>query len=247
MSNVIKAHDSRRLSGALQGLDLRDIAEQAEALLASARAQAERIVQEAHERAESEREVVRQTAYRKGYEQGMAAGSENGRDEALAEARKAFAKDQASLVSALMKLVRDFDQRRERMYASARLDVVVLAIAIASRLSRKFSSMEDIAPDAAVQSCEEALALVREATEVVIRVHPEDSTALEHLVDQMTSAVKSSRHIRIVEEPGIDRGGVRVESADSEVDATITTRIERIADELVTDWRRRMKDLSIKS
>ncbi|MCG8407047.1 MAG: hypothetical protein MI923_17770, partial [Phycisphaerales bacterium] len=59
MSNVIKAHDSRRLGG-LQGLDLRDIAEQAEALLASARARAERIVHEAQAQAETERETVRE-------------------------------------------------------------------------------------------------------------------------------------------------------------------------------------------
>lgn len=245
MSSVIKAHDQMRLSSGLHSLDLRDIAKQAESFLASARAEAERIVQEARAQAEVERQSIHQVATRKGYDQGLVKGAEAGREKALAEAKASFSEDQDLLVSTLSKLIGDFDERRERLYAAARLDVVVLAIAIASRLSEKFSLMEDIAPDAAVQACREALVLLRDATEVVIRVHPEDSAALGHLADQLASAMKTSRHFRIVEDHDIDRGGVKVEASDSSVDATITARIERIADELVTDWRKRMKDLSI--
>ncbi|MFQ5411331.1 MAG: FliH/SctL family protein, partial [Phycisphaerae bacterium] len=186
-------------------------------------------------------------AHREGFEKGMAEGRAEGHDAALAEARERFERDQSTLVSTVTNLVENFDQRRERLYTAARRDVVVLAIAIGARIAGRFARMEGIDTGAAEQACSEALRLVEKATDVVIRTHPEDAAAIQLLSDRLESAFRTNRHVRIVEDEGIARGGVAVEAADGKIDASIQARVDRIADELVSDWRKRMKALSIES
>ncbi len=244
---IIKAGESRCITRGLYSLELRDIAEQAEAMLASASAEAETIVHEARSRAQSEQENIRRSAHREGYDKGIAEGRSAGHDAALAEARERFSREQSTLVSALTKLVENFDQRREQLYTAARRDVVVLAIAIGTRITERFAMMEGIDTGAAEQACGEALRLVEKASDVVIRTHPDDAVSIQHLSEQLETVVKRSRHVRIVEDEAVDRGGVAVEATDGKIDASIQSRVRRIADELVTDWRERMKALSIES
>lgn len=245
-SVIIKNGQAHRHSGGPCALDLRDIARQAELMLAAAHGQAEKIVGDTRALATKQAEAIRQSAYDAGRKAGLAEGRAAGRETALTEARRKFAQSQKSLVSTLTKLLADFNERRENLYAAARRDVVVLAVAIAGRITNKFACMADIAPDAATQACEEALTMLREATDVVVRTHPDDAAAIEDLQQQLTRTMKASPHMRIVEDAEVDRGGVKVQTADAAIDATISTRIERIADELVSDWRRRLKELPIK-
>jgi flagellar assembly protein FliH len=241
---LLKAGEVGALRGGMSSLDLRDISRQAEEILAAARAEADQIAGQARKQLDAEREVVRQAAHRSGYEKGMAEGRETGRSAALEEARERFLKDQASLVSALTELLNTFSAQRERMYLAARRDVVVLAIAIARRITAKFEVMDEVAPDLAVQACEEALALVGEATKAVVHTHPDDWQAVESLTETLADSVQS-RHIRVVRDASVGRGGVVLETGDSAVDAQVGLRVDRIADELVTDWRERLKRLSI--
>lgn len=245
-SVIIKNGEALRPSGGPCALNLRDIARQAELMLTAARGQADKIINDAHARANKQAEAIRQAAYNAGRDQGLTEGRAVGQETALAEARKTFAESQKSLVSTLTNLLTDFNDRREHLYAAARRDVVVLAVAIAGRITDKLSCMADVAPDAAAQACEEALAMLREATDVVIRTHPADAAAIEDLQQQLAGTVKSSPHMRIIEDAGVARGGVKLQAADAAIDATISTRIDRIADELVSDWRRRLKELPIK-
>ncbi len=244
---IIKAGEVGRVTRSLSSLNLRDIAGQAEAMLAAARVEAERIVEDARCQAEAGRAAVRQAAHDEGHAEGLAEGRQTGRQTALAEAREQFATDQSALQSALSKLLENLGERREQLYASARRDVVVLAIVIASRIVQRFASVEAVAPEAAADACEEALRLLQSASEVVVRTHPDDAAAIERLAGRIAEKTRDSRHVRIVEDDSVGRGGVHLAAADTAIDATIGSRIERIADELVTDWRHRAETLGIQS
>ncbi len=244
---IIKAGDVGRVTRSLASLDLRDIAGQAEAMLAAARVEAERIIDDARCQADAGRVAVRQAAHDEGLAEGLAEGRAAGHEAALTEAREQFAADQSALQSALSKLLADLGERREQLYASARRDVVVLAIVIASRIVRRFASLEAVAPEAATEAGEEALGLLQATSDVVVRTHPDDAAAIERLAGQLAEQTRESRHVRIVEDESVGRGGVHVAAADTAIDATIGTRIERIADELVTDWRDRAEALGIQS
>ncbi len=242
---VIKAGQARIPSRGAYTLDLRDIADRAEAIIAAARGEAERILSKARDEAESVREEITESARRAGREQGLREGREAGQAEALQEAREQFAREQASLTGMMTEMLRTFEKRREQLYLSARRDAVVLAVAVARRVVARLPEIEEAATESAMQACAEALDLVRGATEIVIRAHPEDCRAIDRLVGELAGLTQSSRHIRLAEDASVGRGGVIVQTSDSEVDARAAARMERIADELVSDWRARVKALSL--
>jgi flagellar assembly protein FliH len=231
----------------MYSFDLRDIARQAEGMLSDARKEADRLIHAARTQSSIERESVRQSAQRLGREQGIRQGWETGRSEALQETREKLAGDQAPMISALSKLLEEFGQRREQMYLAARRDVVVLAIAIARRIVSGLGDIEEAAPQAAAEACAEALELLKDATDAVVRIHPDDWDAVSQMVTSLADSMQSSPHVRVEKDPEVGRGGVVVETGQGTVDATAASRVDRIADELVTHWRQRMKELSIES
>ncbi len=242
---IIKAGDARSVTQGLYSLDLRDIAEKAESTLAAARAQAEAILAEARQRATREADAIRKAAHDEGYARGLAEGQARGEAASLQSASKNFVNEQAALLKTLQSLLSEFNRRREQLYVAARRDVVVLAIAIASRVAKRFGSIEEIAPQIAAEACGEAMSILRASTDVTISVHPADAAAVEQLTNELSAALKSLDHVRLVEDADVARGGVRVSTADTTIDASINGRIERIADELVETWRERMRELPI--
>ncbi len=242
---IIKAGEARVLSRGLRSLDLRDIARQAESMLDRARAEAATIRETARREAEAERELIRQTAHRRGHEEGLAQGREAGKAEALAEARQQFAEQQAALAAELRAILAGFGEQRERMYIAARRDVIVLAIAVARRLAGRLASWEAAANAAAAQACREALDLIGSATEATIRVHPADWQTVSMLARELGEQMRIAGAVRVVEDESVGRGGVVIGTADCVVDGRAAARVERIADELVSDWRDRAAVLGL--
>ncbi|MDW8467981.1 MAG: flagellar assembly protein FliH [Burkholderiales bacterium] len=82
----------------------------------------------------------------------------------------------------------------------------------------------------------EALAmLAQEARAVEIHVHPADAELLrQHLADELARG-----GWRVLEDPRIEPGGVRLASSSGEVDATVATRWRRVLAALGQDhpWR----------
>jgi flagellar assembly protein FliH len=244
MSSLIKAGDSRITSRGVYSLDLRSISDQAQLRLADAQAQATKIVFEARAVAEAQRESIEKSAREKGYHEGLEKGRSEGREAALTEARAQFAAQHSALVDSLTSLLEQFSARREEFLVAAKRDVVVLAIAIASRIFPRLNNFGEHT-EAAVDSCKEALAAIGKVTQATIRVHPDDSAALTQFCDRLKEKLADAPHLHLVDDPEVGRGGIILRTADTLIDATIATRLERIADELVTNWRSRAGELSI--
>lgn len=243
---VLKAGQHQVPSNGGYSLDLRDISKKADGLLDAAQLEARRLLEEARRQADLHGQQVMQSSQRLGYEEGTARGREAGYAAALEEAKESFAKDQAALLATLCDLLENFKDSRERFLVEARQDVIVLAVAIASRVLSSLSELGDAASAAAIEASRDALELIGASTEVVIRTHPDDCSAVERFCQQLDAELKSSRHVRIVADPELSRGSAVVETADTTVDATVTERVRRIADELVTDWRTRLENLALK-
>lgn len=243
---VIKADNFQLPSRGLYSLDLRDIAQKAEGILDAARAEAARLVEDS--RTEASRQTARalEEAKARGHAEGFAQGREAGGIEALNEARVKFAEDHGALATALTTLLADVESSRQRLYLEARRDVIVLATVIASRFLNSMAADEACATEMATAACAEALEAISVASDVVIRANPEDIVALERLCTELAATVQNNRHIRVTPDAKINRGGVVVETADSQVDATVEERIRRITEELSGAWKERAARLSMK-
>lgn len=228
-------------------LELRDVEHERDALLAAAQAEraaareeAEAIVAQAaadaRERIGSAMALARRGGYERGLEQGLKDGRARGEAAALAEARAQFATDSAGATALLEALVQEWRGRHRQLFAEARRDVAALAIAIVRRIAPRFVELD---ASIAEGSCAAALEMLGSAHEAVVRVNPDDRAVLEHLWQERGGA-GGAASIRWVEDREIARGGVRVETAQSAIDARLSTQIDRIADDLVDDWARRV-------
>ena len=103
-------------------------------------------------------------------------------------------------------------------------EVLSLAIEVARQMVR--NSLETH-PESTAELIREALLQLPQA-HALIHLHPDDvAMARDYLGEQLTHAGH-----RLVEDPSISRGGVRIDAAGSQIDATVQTRWRRIMDNL---------------
>jgi flagellar assembly protein FliH len=247
MSALIKAGSTRTIATGFANLNLRDIAREAEAHLSGARARGNEVVDAAVAEANRQRLQILEKARQEGYAAGLKEGRKAGVAAALAESRKRFDTDQTNLVALMTDAVKQFSENREQFIAAARRDVLLLAVAIARKIVSAITESNASSIDVATEAAGEALNLVRTATDVEVRVNPDDAGGMETFVEDLKTRLRDGRHVRVIEDAEVSRGGVRVVTADTTVDGSIESRVNRIAQELVAGWRERSKELSLES
>lgn len=160
-------------------------------------------------------ERIHEEAHKEGYAAGYDEGTARGRVEALQ----------------LHTLVESMDTALKQIDQDVAEEVVALAIEVARQMVIR--TMKEH-PGMVVDVVREALQHLPQG-KAMIHLNPDDAVLVrEYLGEQLAH----NEH-RIVEDDLVDRGGCRVESAGSVVDATVQTRWRRIMENLNcddTDW-----------
>jgi flagellar assembly protein FliH len=101
-------------------------------------------------------------------------------------------------------------------------------LALATELARQMVRQTLVVrPESVVDLIREALLQLPQA-HALIHINPEDlAMAKDYLGEQLSH----SSH-RLIDDPTITRGGVRIEAAGSQIDATVQTRWRRVMDNL---------------
>lgn len=176
-------------------------------------------------------EAIRQTAREEGHEEGHREGHEEGyalgRREGLSAA-KTVTDDRLrrldQILSALQAPLREMDEEVEE-------SLVQLAIAISRQLLRREVRTD---PALVLGVVREALAaLPANSRNVRLHLHPEDAQLVEEAYGQ-------GREVdwRIEKDPSLSRGGCRVFTDTSRIDATIETRLTSLIAPLLNRERR---------
>lgn len=162
----------------------------------------------------------RERARREGFEEGRRAGLESARAEAAAHAR--------ALEQALDALARPFEGLEQRFHE----EVVELVRAVARQLLRRELRLD---PGHVVGVVREGLAaLPMAATDVVVRLHPDDAAALR----ESLAPAEGERSWRIEPDPLMERGDCVVLTPQSQVDGRLETRLGRTIATLFEEERR---------
>lgn len=164
----------------------------------------------------------------KAHSDGYAAGFEQGHLAGLGEGRK-----QCSLLTEqLASLAREFRTELSRADEHLAEEVLKLALDVAKAVLK---SALETRSDLVIPVVREAIRYLPAVQQPAILVlHPDDATYVkECLQDELAQA-----DWRIVEDPDVQRGGCRVETATNQIDASIGTRWQRIARALgkPSDW-----------
>lgn len=233
---LIRAADANAIARDALVLDLGDLKRQGAHIIDDAKRKAEAILSEA--RAEHDRLVGE--ASQKGYEEGLTRGTAEGRAtgaaEGRAEAIETTMSELGDLRGAWTSALDVFEAQRRRLASESIVDVVRLASAVASRVTRKVVELD---PETVSRQLESVLAMVLRPTSLLVAVHPEDRTLAEDAMGALVGRLAPDAECELVDDPDLSRGSVVVRhrgiaGAGGEIDASIETQLDRIAEALTT-------------
>ncbi len=163
-----------------------------------------------------------------GVAEGRIAGFEEGRIAGLAEGR-AQAEQERLL---LQQIAETFGTEVARANELIAADMLDLSLDLAKAMLK---TALKVRPELIVPIVREAIHYLPTLQQpALLHLHPEDAAIIiEHMGDELNTA-----GWRLVEDPHMDRGGCRVETASNQVDATAPVRWQRIAAALgkESDW-----------
>jgi flagellar assembly protein FliH len=158
-------------------------------------------------------------AYKEAFAQGLDDGRKAGRAEVAAQVERL-----EGMFYDLTKPFKELDEEVER-------ELLALAMALARQIVRRELKAD---PTQIIGIIREAITkLPVAAREVRVHLHPEDGT----VVRQNLAPTESERAWQIVEDPVMARGGCRITTATSRIDARLETRLGAILTELMGNER----------
>jgi flagellar assembly protein FliH len=172
-------------------------------------------------RAAAEAESIRELARAEGHAEGLAQGHDAG----LAELKAA--------ADALHTAVTALDRQADELARSVERDAVELALALAAKI---LAGTLDVQPERILDIVSGALRRIAERRRVVVVVDPADLETVSAAIAELTSQAGGIELCEVHADRRVGRGGAIVRTAESEVDLTVQTQLERarevIADEL---------------
>lgn len=203
---------------------LRESREQAREMVSAAERQREEILQDAQNKhaeilcqAEMAALTVKEEAGKSGYDagflEGMAAGQREG-NRLRGEAEN---------------LLRGAREIREQMLSRVEPQVVELAVRIAQKLVGVQLSVQ---PDTIVAIVRDALQLVREHGEIVVRLHPEDLPLCRERLQELQGELREQCTLNLLGDAAVRPGECRVETGAAIIECMLDERFARLREAL---------------
>lgn len=217
MAGIIKAagRSEPAAKGALRAFHFDDVGR---SYLDRVRSEAARIIAEAREEAAKIK----------------AKATEDGRQAAIQAAQTSLAKrlDQQlqSVLSALNQAAQSIAHSRHAWQQHWEQHTVELATAIASRICRGQLTRR---PEITLDWIREALELAAGNAEIVLRLHPDDDTALASHAETIAKQLTGAAPLKIIADESIGPGGCRVETQFGTLDQQLEAQLARIQEELL--------------
>jgi flagellar assembly protein FliH len=162
--------------------------------------------------ANAEAEQIREQARAEGY----AAGMEEGRAEGAAQARQG--------AEALDEALADFSRRQGEIVRAAEADAVELALELAAKV---VSGALEVQPERVLDVVSGALRRLSERRQIVLVVDPEDLEFVAERIEELQARVGGIERCELQGDRRVGRGGAVVRTRECEVDAKVTTQLER--------------------
>lgn len=162
---------------------------------------------------------AREEGLKQGLEEGRTNGFAEGFEKGLAEGRAEGQREQKIVLDQLKGMLEQMSAPLQGMDEELQSELLTLSVAMAQQLVRREIQVE---PGEVIPVITNALALLpSHARDVVVHVHPEDATLIRELLTDATDDADWS----IAEDPLLTRGGCRIESLNSSIDASLESRL----------------------
>lgn len=192
------------------------VASRARALVDDAEARAEQLLTEAHERA---KQLIEDAANRaadlvevigkRAHDEGFAAGTDQAN------------REMSDMMATMRNLVDMARVERHKLIESAEPELVRLAVGLAERILHQQIALDR---GVVVEMAKVAIARLVDRESVTVRVNPADLERMRQHRDEFLNS-SDIKHLRIIEDQRVDRGGVLVETDGGSIDARISTQL----------------------
>lgn len=230
--SLIKATDAAPLIKDAIVLDLGDLGRQATRLKEAALTKAQQIVRDAQSEARRLTQQSHGLGLEQGRSEGFAKGLEEGRAQGRAEALKQASEQLRRLQENWTRAAAEWDRQRQDMDRQAREAVLALAVRMGEKLTHR---LVEIDPTVVVDQVAMALGHVLRPLDVTVRIHPEDRPVMEEALPQLLAEFAQLKHVRLMDDPAVGRGGCVLTYGQGRVDATIDTQLRRVVELLIPD------------
>ena len=214
----------------LSGFSMRDVEEQAKALLMRARQGAERILAEAQREGAEFKRLAHAEGLEEGRREGLTRGAEEGRAAGKQQALEEHRAQLTEVVKGLAEAMTDLDAARADLEAAALEEVVELAIAVARRVTKRQGLLD---PAVLTENLREAMKLVVSAGDVKVAIHPDQRAALDAALPALRLDFPRLGHVELVDDPKVEPGGCRVYAGGGQIDATLDQQLDRVVADLL--------------
>ncbi|EED29724.1 flagellar assembly protein FliH [Borreliella garinii] len=205
----IKANEV--LETAKQEADLlqREAIYKKESIETESNAEIERLAREYEEKLKRDLEV----ATAKGREEGYSKGYESGFED--------FDKVMRKLHSIIASLI----AKRKSILESSSGQIVSLVMQIAIKVIKRIT---DSQKDIVLENVNEVLKRIKDKTQITIRVNLDDLDIVRHKKSDFISRFDIIETLEIIEDPNIGKGGCIIETNFGEIDARISSQLDKI-------------------
>lgn len=170
---------------------------------------------------------IQKTAQAEGFEQGRREGQEYGHREGVEQGRAAV----EERIRRFDELLQGLDKPFERLDQEVEQEIVTLVISMVRQLIRREVRLD---PGQIVGVVREALGILPvSARSIRVVLHPEDA----ELVREAYTLGEHDQKWQIFEDPVIQRGGCRIHTDTSQIDATLDSRLSSLIAPLLAGER----------
>ena len=167
-----------------------------------------------------------QKEFDRGYQDGMQAAAKK-----IAEQEQVLRNKMKYLDELVMSLHEPFEELDQEVEK----ELVTLAIAIAKQIIRREINIDPAQIMAVIRQALECLPV--SSRNITIALHPEDSA----LVQELSTGSEENKQWQLVEDPTLMRGGCRLTTATSRIDASIESRLAAIFSQILGGEREQDK------
>ncbi len=172
-----------------------------------------------------------EAVYRQAREEGLAEGRKSGRQRGYLEGLTSGKAEMQARIEQLETLMACFTAPLENLDAQVEGSLVSLAMSVARHLVRRELKLD---PGQVVAVVRAAMRVIPVASpRVELHLHPEDAS----LVRELLAVSDSESKWQIVEEPMLTRGGCKVVTATSQIDATVENRVAAVVVKILGEER----------
>ena len=224
---ILKQQKARPVLNEAIVLDLGDLGRQAQRLRAAAQAQADAILADARDQAQRLIDGAHEQGFEQGRQEGHAQGLEEGQQKGQAQALEERREHLQQLQDAWVQAAQAWDGQRQEMDRQAREAVIEFALVAARKLVHRTIEVD---PTVVVDGVGQALSLVLRPLDVTVAICPQDRGVLEQAMPKLLERFPHLTHVRLIDDESVTRGGCRLQFGEGQIDATIEKQLDRLVE-----------------